>query len=152
MEHVQVIFNRRFHLGSLALRTILWSAWSHCAIIDGDYVLEATAPYGVRRRLLSDMLAESTKYDIVSIPVNSAQAVLEAARSEIGKPYDWLGVVGIGVRRRWQSDARWFCSEYIAWAFETGGSPLFRVSTYRITPRDLAIPDWQRPRPTLTGL
>lgn len=120
----------------------MWSAWSHCAIIDGDYVLEASATHGVHRRLLSDLIADSSKWEIVEIPTPDPDAVLRAAYSQLGKPYDWFGVLGIGFKRKWQSNGAWFCSEFVAGAFNLAGQPLFRVNAWRITPRDLYIPNW----------
>ena len=136
---VQVIFTRSHAIGSLLLRTALWSPWSHCAIVDGEEVIEAAAFGGVRARPLADMLADATKMAILTLP-GDEQAVIAAARSQIGKPYDWQGVLGFGFRRRWQDDDAWFCSELVAWAFAKAGSPLFRTQPWRITPRDLYIP------------
>lgn len=139
MSAVRVVFTRRHTLGSVLLRAALWSAWSHCALIDGDEVIEAAAFHGVRARPLAELLAESSEHEIVEVPARQPEAVIAAARSQIGKPYDWLGVVGIGLRRRWQDADRWFCSELVAWAFEAS-DPLFRVHTWRITPRDVYLP------------
>lgn len=44
------------------------------------------------------------------------------------------------LRRRWQDNDAWFCSELVAWAFEAGGRSLFREHAWRITPRDLYLP------------
>jgi cell wall-associated NlpC family hydrolase len=147
MPTVRVVFARRRALGSLLLRTFLWSAWSHVAIIDGDgddaLVIEAAAGGGVRSRPLAELLEESSEFEIVPLPARSAIAVIAAARSQIGKPYDWLGAAGIAARRRWQDGDRWFCSELVAWAFARGGSPLVRVEEWRITPRDLYQPIFQ---------
>lgn len=137
---VRVVFCRRHHLGSLLLRTFLWSGWSHCAIVDGDEVIEAAAPGGVRARPLADLIAESSKYEIIDFPARNPAAVIAAARSQIGAPYDWGGVVGIGFRRRWHDHDAWFCSELIAAAFADAGEPLVRVDAWRITPRDLYLP------------
>ena len=136
---VQVVFTRSHAIGSLLLRTALWSPWSHCAIVDGEEVIEAAAFGGVRVRPLADMLADATKMAFVTLP-GDTQAVIAAARSQIGKPYDWAGVLGFGFRRRWQDDDAWFCSELVAWAFAEAGTPLFRTEHWRITPRDLYIP------------
>lgn len=144
MSHVRLIFTRRRHPGSLLLRAFLWSAWSHCAIVDGDYVLEAAATGGVRVRELDDLIGEASRYAFVDIPARNPAAVHAAARAELGRPYDWLGVLGIGVRRRWQSPDSWFCSELIAYAFEAAGEPLFRGQPWRITPRDLFLPRFER--------
>lgn len=136
---VQVVFSRNHSPGSLLLRTFLWSPWSHCALVDEDAVIEAAAFHGVRERPLRDFMADATKAAMLELP-GDAGAVIAAARSQIGKPYDWQGVAGIGFRRRWQDDDAWFCSELVAWAFEAGGHPLFRSQPWRITPRDLYLP------------
>lgn len=143
-ESVTVVFSRRHHIGSVILRAFLWSAWSHCSIVDGDTILEASALHGVQRRTLKELLEEASEYCFVTIPVNDAEAVIQAAGDQVGKPYDWFGILGIGLRRKWEADDSWFCSEYLAYAFEKGGSPLFKVKPWRITPRDLYIPDWNR--------
>lgn len=137
---VRVIFTRNHKIGSIILRGFLWSAWSHCAIIDGDEVIEAAAPGGVRVRPLADLIADSTKWEIIEIPCKNPAAVIAAARKQVGAPYDWLGVVGIGFRRRWQDDDAWFCSESIASAFYDAGEPIVRLDAYRITPRDIHLP------------
>lgn len=139
MQHVRIIFTRRHNVFSLALRTFLWSAWSHCAIVDGDQVVEAVTFHGVRVRPLADLVADSSKYLIVDVSVNDAAAVVAAARSQVGKGYDWFGCLGIALRRRWQDAANWFCSELVAWSFQEGGTPLFVTEAWRITPRDLSI-------------
>ena len=137
---IRVIFTRRHHIGTIVLRAFLWSKWSHCAIIDGDEVIEAAAPDGVRTRPLADLIAESSRYEIMDFPARNPAAVIAAARAQIGAPYDWGGVVGIGFRRRWQDHDAWFCSELIAAAFADAGEPLVRVDAWRITPRDLYLP------------
>lgn len=139
MTHVSVIFNRKHTIGSLFLRGYLWSKWSHCAIIDGDQVIEAATKNGVVTRPLSDLLSESSAYEIVDFECSNPQAVIEAARTQIGRPYDYFGILGIGFRRRWQDVDSWFCSELIAWAFDKAGFPMFSEDAFRITPRDLAI-------------
>lgn len=104
-------------------------------------MIEAAAFHGVRVRPLADLLAASSKHRIVEMP-GDPYKVITAARSQIGKPYDWLGVLGIGLHRNWQADDSWFCSELVAWAFEAAGSPLFRAPHWRITPQDLFLPNW----------
>ena len=139
MGSLPVIFCRNHSLGSILLRGFLWSPWSHCAIIDGDWVIEASAFHGVRERPLADLLANSTKWELRNFPCANPQAVLTQARSQMGKPYDWAGIFGILTRQRFERVDRWFCSELIAWAFAQAGSPLVRGHLYRITPRDLSI-------------
>lgn len=144
MSAVRVVFTRRHTLGSVLLRAALWSAWSHCALIDGDEVIEAAVGAGVRERPLAELLAEASEHEIIEIPARNPAAVIAAARSQVGKPYDWRGVIGIGFRRRWQDEDAWFCSELVAYAFEAAGDLLFRAKRWRIRPPDLYIPLWHR--------
>lgn len=136
---VQVVFSRNHSLGSLLLRTFLWSPWSHCALIDGNNVIEAKAFHGVVERPLGDFISDASKYEILDLPGDMEQ-VVTAARTQLGKPYDWWGAAGIGFRRHWQKVDAWFCSELVAWAFAEAGTPLFRAHSWRITPRDIYIP------------
>lgn len=76
---VRVVFTRNHSPGSVLLRALLWSKWSHCAIVDGDHVIEAAAFHGVRERQLSDLLAGSSKWEIVDFPGDSR--VIQAART-----------------------------------------------------------------------
>lgn len=139
MGTVRLIFSRRHHPGSVLIRTILWSSWSHCGIIDGAEVVEAVMGKGVTTRPLSDFIAHASKYEIVEVPAPDPAAVIAAARSRIGRGYDWRGVLGLLLRLRLGREAFDFCSELVAWAFKQGGAPLFRVDAWRITPRDLYI-------------
>lgn len=153
-EYVSVIMSRSRHIGTVLLRAFLWSNWTHCGIIDssdeGDFVIEASPSKGVQRIPLEDYTDKSSEFIILLIPVKNSQRVIDCAKTQIGKPYDWLGVIGIGFRRHWQNTGRWFCSELIAWAFEEAGEPLFIFKTWRITPRDVAIPNWRRNSPTIS--
>lgn len=141
---VRVIFSRRHHPGSLVLRTFMWSPWSHCGIIDGDHVIQATAGHGVINTKLDDFMADASRYAVVEFEANAWQ-VIQAARSQLGKPYDLLGCAGIYFHRSWQDDDAWFCSELVAWALEQGGCDLFRLDARRITPQHL----WMLERPIL---
>jgi uncharacterized protein YycO len=136
---VQVIFSRSRSVQSALLRAFLWSTWSHCAIVDGDNVIEADFGAGVRMRPLADFIAEASAHDLIEIPAVSTEAVTAFARAQLGKPYDWRACIGFIVRRDWHDARRWFCSELIASAFASAGTPLFRLDAARITPRDLFI-------------
>lgn len=123
--------------GAALIRAITWSDWSHVALIDGEDAIEATWP-AVRVAPLSEIIAKHSAYCIVDMPCQDPSAVLAAARSQLGKPYDLTALFGLLVRRDWQEPDRWFCSELVAWAFAQGGSPLFRPEAlYRVTPQHL---------------
>lgn len=141
MGTVGVIFSRRHAVGSVLIRTFLWSPWSHCGIIDDDTdeVIEAVMSEGVIARPVQAFKDAASKWDVVRIPCADPAAVIRAARSRIGTPYDHLGVLAMLLRIRMQSPANDFCAEHVVWSFLTGGTPLFRVDASRITPRDLYI-------------
>lgn len=134
---IKIILSRHHTVGSLILRGFLWSRWSHVGIIDGDEVIEAIAWKGVVCRSLKEMIEESSNYEIREF--NGDEKVIQAARTQLGKKYDWAGVFGIAGRRKWQNAEAWFCSELAAWAFTASGFPLFRRDAFRITPRDIDI-------------
>jgi len=126
------------NLLSWIIRAGSWSQWSHVAIIDGENVIEAIALHGVVRTPLATRKAQDTSWEVATLPCRDPAAVIAAAATQIGKPYDYTGVLGLGLHRDWQQTDRWFCSELVAWSFEQGGSPLFRpAACRRVTPQDL---------------
>ncbi|NVM80055.1 hypothetical protein FHW83_005900 [Duganella sp. SG902] len=136
---VRVIFSRSRLPVSVLIRTFLWDPWSHCGIVDGGEVVEANMFKGVSTRSLAEFQAAASEWEIIEIPCPDPAAVIAAARSRIGRRYDFLGALAMLLRIRLQRDDRDFCSELVAWAFQTAGYPLFRVNTWRINPRDLYI-------------
>lgn len=139
MATVRVIFSRRHHISSLALRAFLWSPWSHCGIIDGDEVIEAAIGKGVVITPLSVFKSQASRWEVLDIPASDPAAVIAWARNQAGRKYDLAGVIGIAFRRVWQNADAWFCSELVAAAFHQAGTSLFRSDAWRITPRDLYI-------------
>ena len=124
-------------IGSRINRAVTWSRWSHAAIIDGDEIIEAVWP---RERVSSliHALENASAMAVIDIPVADEAGAIAAARSQVGKPYDLLGVIGLGIKRNWQDDDAWWCSELIPWAAQQGGTELFRPEALRrITPEHL---------------
>jgi uncharacterized protein YycO len=122
---------------AVAIRVFTWSDWSHVAIIDGDFLVEAVWPT-VRVSSLSSAKRFYSRYCVADMPTKDDRAVIEAARSQIGKPYDVSALFGFLARREWQKTDKWFCSELVAWSFAQGGAPLFRPGTFsRVTPQHL---------------
>lgn len=135
---ITLLFTTSNHPLSAVIRATTWSRWSHVALVSGDMVIEAAAPGGVTRRPLADALAAARDYELVMLPSHDPQRIIEAAVSQLGKPYDYSAIVGLWLHRDWQDDRRWFCSELVAWSFQQAGEPLFRPDTLRrITPQHL---------------
>ena len=123
--------------GAAIIRAVTWSDWSHVAIIDGEEVIEDTWP-AVRLAQLSEVIAKHSAHCIVDMPCDDPAAVIAAARSQVGKPYDLTALFGLLARRDWQEPDSWFCSELVAWSFQQAGAPLFRPEAlYRVTPQHL---------------
>lgn len=134
---MRILFCRSRLPGSVLIRTVTWSQWSHVALVDGNEVIEATWP-AVRVAPLAEVLAKHSDHIIVDLACHVPGDVIKAARSQVGKPYDLTALVGLVMHRDWQESDSWFCSELVAWAFAQGGSPLFRQDAlHRVTPQHL---------------
>ncbi len=134
MITVRFSANRTF--GSRIIRAATWSEFSHVDfVLPSGSLLGAAAIGGVALR---EARADCTR--VRAFRVDAPARVLAAAIDQLGKPYDWAGVVGMGLHRDWQEDDSWFCSELVAWAFQAAGRPLLRADhLHRITPRDLLL-------------
>lgn len=133
----RVLFCTSQQPGAIAIRGLTWSDWSHVALVDGEEVIEATWPT-VCATPLDDVLAKHSLCVIVEFSDVDGAAIIQAARSQIGKPYDLAGILGIALHRDWQDQDKWFCSELVAWAFEKAGFPLFRAEAlHRVVPQHL---------------
>lgn len=145
MNTIPILFSRSHSVGSFLIRHWQHSPWSHVAIVDGDRTIEATLSHGVHSRLLVDAREAASESDMLEIPCGDRALTLAAARSQIGKKYDWRAPIGVGLRSDWHSTDRWDCVELIAWAFAQGGRPLFRGDRHhRLKPHDLYLPRFDR--------
>lgn len=139
MQTVRLLFSTTGNPFSALIRAATWSRWSHVSIInDDDMVIEAAALHGVRRVSFVDAINRAADAALVELPSPDPAAVIAAAASQIGKPYDYTAIVGLGLHRDWQEDDAWFCSELVAWSFAQAGEPLFRADVLRrVTPQHL---------------
>lgn len=89
--------------------------WSHVAIVDEDenYVIESLFETGVRRRRLDSLLRDRPHHMIIEVPSPETLSLngFLWLKDQLGKPYDWTGVGGLGFNRNWQDDDKWYCSE-----------------------------------------
>lgn len=138
-QTITVVFTNSHKLLAPAINVVTWSKYSHCAIVRGDRILQSTwGAGGVHETSLAALLEVSKNFTFKTFSVNNADAIYEAAASQVGKPYDKTALFGLPFHRDWQENDAWFCSELLAWAFNEGGTPLFNVeSIHRITPGDI---------------
>jgi hypothetical protein len=142
MEQITLIFTKReWNPGSYAIR---WSipksrfqvaAASHCLIKDGDYYIEAAMGHGVRRTLPEVALKGLTVVKEITFYVPNAEAGLAFARSQIGKPYDYKGAIGLSLApdRDWTEADMWFCFELAAATLKYAGREDFSDDAGHIT-------------------
>jgi hypothetical protein len=121
------------------IRVVTWSQWSHVAFLTPDFtVIESVFSHGVQEVEIDDLMRRASKMTICSYLVRSRSAILDAARSQKGKPYDTTGILGLSLHRDWQDPGDWFCSELDLWACDMGGNPYIRKdSIHRGTPQDV---------------
>lgn len=128
--------------GSAIIRAATWDWCSHVGFkLEDGSLLDATQHCGVSIRRLDDQpFMRASYYRFVGDQAVVDRAVAWA-RTQVGRPYDWTGILGLGIRdRNWHEDDSWFCSELVAEAFEQAGTPLLDgTDAYRITPRDVRI-------------
>lgn len=132
-------FSTTSHIGSKLIRLGTWSDFSHVDIIlpDGS-LLGATATLGVAIR--ENDISKMTKIEKYIVQDVDSSAIISTALEQVGKPYDWKGVLNFITRSRdWEDDSSWFCSELVAYAFKNNGTPLLNAPNYRTTPRDLLM-------------
>lgn len=151
MGAVPILFSTSGQIGAQLIRRNTWGKWSHVAGIDErqQEVIEAVWPR-VRIISLEEWLPKHPQHVISYLPAADPLAVVDAARSQEGKPYDLAGALGLGFHRDWQDDSKWWCSELWGWAFDEGGSPLFRPeSVHRVTPEHMWMISPAAPPPDL---
>lgn len=138
MGEVVLLFSRTRTLHSLAVRLFTGSPWSHVEFIDGRNVIGAL-PGGVALDSLQRRLESVSAFQVVRVPCPEPRRILAACYGQLGKPYDFLGILGLVTRRRrWQQATSWFCSELVSWCFAAAGRPLFRDNqVWRVTPQHL---------------
>lgn len=121
----QILFTRRNSFGSSLIRAVSWSEWSHVQVLDGRQLIGASFPKGVVEESLSYRLEISSRALLVTIPTQDDAKVISYVKSQIGKPYDTFGAIGLGLHRDWQDPSSWWCSELVTASIKAGGAQLF---------------------------
>ena len=132
---MKLILCRGNTIGSWLLRTVMWSKWSHAAILDGGCVTDSTLLQGgVRWHIVDEFFTHYPSYELREIEVDEPAARAWLAE-QVGKRYDWTALLSWVVRRDWQEDDSWFCSELCEAMISKFGKPRFRETASRISPR-----------------
>ena len=120
------LFSRSHAIGSYLIRLKTWSDWSHCAVLTpDDTVIESVWPSGVREIPFDEWKQHKIAWAFKKRNVPNPDKSLEFLRSQVGKKYDTLGVIGISLSRDWRAPDEWYCSELNETAFALGGLATF---------------------------
>lgn len=139
MLTIQLVTQKGF--ASAAIRYLTYSDFSHVdLVLPRGSLLGARMDGGVAIRK-PDYGAFTSKARFACHPGAAVERkVYEFAHSQVGKPYDHLGICNLFLQRNWKEEDSWFCSELIAAAFEHAEYPLLNVpNSDRVTPRDLTL-------------
>lgn len=84
---------------------------------------------------------EDRPFDLFYLEAKQVEiyAVKKWLIDQIGKPYDYFGLIGFLWRREYQNDNKWFCSELAAEALKQGGVASFNfniLKSWQVTPRE----------------
>lgn len=132
---------------SRCIRWFSWSHYSHAAIVqerlDGQTIIEAWTPGGVQEtQRFSQLHARGTRIDLFrfrrELSAFEECALLDFARKQLGRPYDWRGVLSFLFRARMQRKGSWFCSELVAYCCRMIGRQLLMCEDWKVAPGDIA--------------
>jgi uncharacterized protein YycO len=136
---VELVFTDSDSLTARFIRAFTWSKYCHVGLYDrknGLVIDSRSDRKGVTAYKFEDLKKDYSRILIRSLPSVPREA-LEIARSQIGKPYDWTALAGLGLHRDWQESDKWFCSELVIWACEQTGAQVINKQSWRVTPQDV---------------
>jgi len=132
-----LLFRGRGFLSTL-IRWQTRGKYSHAAIrVNEDECVEAWQGAGVRLKKITDW----SNVDIFRVPATERQRIVAVsfAGQQIGKKYDYLGVLRFLSRRHCNDVQRWFCSELVFAAFKHAGVDLLhRIAPWEVSPAVLS--------------
>lgn len=132
-------FSRRTSLPSFLTRFFTGGArWSHCGIYDVErgVVIEALMFKGVVETSLNTWCNRYPSHHFVEIDCPNPELGLAYARSQVGKPYDYLAALGVPWRTSWDNPNRWYCSELLEAALDWAGRRRWRLEKRGISPME----------------
>lgn len=129
---------------SRIIRWRTWSPYSHAAWLCRDGTVIEAWPGGVQ--WVSGLLAQHKEqttvevYEIVGLTEEQRTRIETFLVAQIGKPYDYLAILGFMLRKPLQEPSRWFCSELVFSACQSAGVNLLaRIPSWKVSPDLLAL-------------
>jgi hypothetical protein len=159
MGEIRIQFSTSKAFSSDVIRRLTHSPFSHTDLVVPEGLLGVSGKDDSIHDLGGVMVRSMQAWPYLTKPKTArvqcsdevATAVIEIARSQIGKPFDSSALWSffddqavediVGKERDWRDTKQWFCSELIIFALEQGG--LFPyglvVAKNRITPADVLL-------------
>jgi uncharacterized protein YycO len=135
---IRILCYRGTSLLSKAIKAFNWGEYSHVAALNtvtGE-IIEAWHPGGVRKVTLKNHRhTPGTVVDVYRVPGSlDAERFWTALEGEVGKKYDFKGILGFLARSKTQSDRAWFCSELVFAVAAQTGTLLLHCPAYKVSP------------------
>jgi uncharacterized protein YycO len=135
---IRILCYRGTSLLSKAIRAFNWGDYSHVAALNtatGE-IIEAWHPGGVRKVTLAKHgHTPGTVVDVYRVEADlDAAAFWQMLEGELGKGYDFKGILGFLARSRTQSDQAWFCSELVFSVAAHHGALLLNCPAFKVSP------------------
>ena len=125
---------------SRAIRWWTFSEYSHAAILMPDgKIIESWQGKGVQIKELTDWSNVDVFY-VKGMTEAQWDIAIHFAKSQLGKPYDYIGITNFITRATPAENFRWFCSELVfAACLKAGVSLLKRIRSGRAAPAHLSL-------------
>jgi uncharacterized protein YycO len=139
MAIVRLVSGKGFISGAIKWYTD--SEFSHVEFVTPLGYLGSQYPGGVECRPFDYAVVQSEEFREYVLPPDRELELMQWAAGQVGKGYDFLAVLALPLHRDWRDQGNWFCSEFVAAAFDKVACPLFAPPTHvrQITPRDVAL-------------
>ena len=134
-----IVSTRKNNPVSMFIRWWTNSKWSHTRVMTSSVTfVEATYPR-VKVGHIDEMDGEVYRVLTPLVPLSDDEkADLKFwVVSDIGKKYDWRGLVSFLLHKNIQKKSFFFCSEFVAEAYEAIKRPLLRREACWTTPGDI---------------
>lgn len=128
-------------LVSSLIRWQTFSRWSHCALVypNGEWIIEAWPGKGVQKKKITDW-NKVELFFIKGITEEQWKIAFNWAESQLGKGYDYWGVLHFIPRIHLPDNKKFFCSEFVFDALKVAGINLQeRINAQELSPREIGI-------------
>lgn len=136
---IMILFCNTSGVVAAGVRYMTRSKFCHVALEFNGKVIQANSIVGVHETTIDELKKEYSTIESYEINHDINEKAYAFAKTQLGKPYDYLAIIAFLVDRDWQSRDKWFCSELVAYALKQSGVELFNPKTKinQISPEDL---------------